>query len=103
MADSIIRASLPDDDKEPELQELVKTCQILRHSKTCRKYRNEKRRFHFSKSFADHTIIAEPFPNNMSDQTKKKKIKNKNQLLKNFKTYINTELNLSKRNFKKWL
>ena len=40
--DSVIRSDLPDPNNEPALFELVKTYQIHRHSKICRKYRNEK-------------------------------------------------------------
>ena len=45
----VIRTDLPDPYSEPDLHELVKTYQIHRHSKTCRKYRNEKFRLHFGK------------------------------------------------------
>ena len=41
-ADSVIRSDLSHPNNEPTLFELVKTYQIHRHSKTCRKYRNEK-------------------------------------------------------------
>ena len=40
--------------------ELVKTYQMHRRSKTCRKYRNEKRRFCFGKFFTNKTIISQP-------------------------------------------
>ena len=57
----VIRTDLPDLSSESDLHELVKTYQINRHSKTCRKYRNEKCRFHFCKCFTSRTIIAKPF------------------------------------------
>ena len=47
--DSIVRSDLLDSVNEPILFELVETYQIHHHSKTCRKYRNEKCRFHFGK------------------------------------------------------
>ena len=43
----VIRTDLPDLSSEADLHELVKTYQIHRHSKTCRKYRNEKCNFIF--------------------------------------------------------
>ena len=55
----IIRASVPNPHKKPELNELVKTYQAHHNSKTCRKYRNEKCRFYFDKFFTNHTTIAE--------------------------------------------
>ena len=45
--DGIISAYLPDAQLTPELYGLVKTYQIHHHSKTCRKYKNEKCHFHF--------------------------------------------------------
>ena len=58
--DSIVRSDLPDSVNEPILFELVKTCQIHHHSKTCRKFRNEKCRFNFGTFFTTRTIIAQP-------------------------------------------
>ena len=54
----VIRTGLPDPSNEPDLHELVKTYQIHRYSKTCRKYRNEKCTLHFGNFFTSRTIIA---------------------------------------------
>ena len=51
---------MPNAQLTSELYDLVKTYQIHHHSKTCRKYKNEKCRFHFGRYFTDHTIIARP-------------------------------------------
>ena len=40
--DSIIRTDMPNSVSEKELFELVKTFQVHQHSKTCRKYRDDK-------------------------------------------------------------
>ena len=64
--DIIVRSDLP--VNEPILFERVKTYQIHHHSKTCRKYRDEKCRFHFGKTFTVCTIIAHNIPH--SKQTK---------------------------------
>ena len=45
--DSIIRTDMPNSVSEKELFVLVKTFQVHRHSKACRKYRNDKCRFNF--------------------------------------------------------
>ena len=66
--DSIIRAAMPDPVKEKPLFELVKTFQLHRHSKTCRKYRNRKCRFYFGRFFTHRTIVAEPPPGNMPEK-----------------------------------
>ena len=68
--DSIISAKLSDND--PQLNELVKTYQIHRHSKTWRKYRNDKCRFHFGRYFNNRTIIAKPLLQSLSDLEKHK-------------------------------
>ena len=61
---------LPDPNEEPELWNLICTHQIHRHSKTCRKYRNEKYRFHFGKYFTSCTSIAEPLLNDIPEKIK---------------------------------
>ena len=47
--DQIVHAFLPDRNENPELHNLVKLFQLHRHSKTCRKYKNELCRFKFGK------------------------------------------------------
>ena len=58
--DGIVRSDLLDSVNEQILFELAKIYQTHHHSKTCRKYRNEKCRFHFGKFFIIRTIIAQP-------------------------------------------
>ena len=40
--DNVIYAELPDPSKETELDQLLKTFQIYRYSRTCSKYQNKK-------------------------------------------------------------
>ena len=79
--------------------ELVKTYQIHRHSKTCRKYRNEKCRFRFGKFFTNKTIIAQPLADSVPPDVKLQKMQQRNNILKKVKNYIDNELNPSKKNF----
>ena len=80
--DSVIRSDLPDPNNEPALFELVKTYQIHRHSKTCRKYRNEKCIFHFGKFFTNKTIIAQPLADSVPLDVKLQKFQQKSNILK---------------------
>ena len=97
--EGIVRSDLPDSINEPILFKLVKTCQIHHHSKTCRKYRNEKCRFHFGKFFTTRTIIAQPLEDSVPEDIKRAKIQYRNTILKKVKNYIDNELNPSKKNF----
>ena len=89
---------MPDPDSEKELFELVKTFQVHKHSKTCRKYRNDKCRFNFGKFFTTRTIIAEPLPENMTEEVKFQVLRTRSELLNKVKRYIDSELNPSKIN-----
>ena len=53
--------------------ELVKPYQIHLHSKTCRKYRNEKCRFRFGRFFTNKTIFAQPFADSVPQDVKLQK------------------------------
>ena len=86
----VIRTDLPDSSSEPGLHELVKTYQIHCHSKTCRKYQNEKYRFHFGYFFTSITIIAKPLPDSLSVDKKNEIMQKRKQLLKKAKQYIDT-------------
>ena len=79
--------------------EFVKTYQIHGHSKTCRKYRNEKCRFRFGKFFTNKTIIAQPLTDSVPPDVKLQNVQQKNNILKKVKNYIHDELNRWKKNF----
>ena len=96
--DSIIRTDIANSVSEKELFEFVKTFQVHRHSKKCRKYRNDKCRFNFGKFFTDKTIVAESIPEDMPEEIKNQVLKNRSDLLSKVKRYIDTELNPSKKN-----
>ena len=86
---------MPGPVNEAKFSELVKNFQVHRHSKTCRKYRNNQCKFHFGKFFSSSRIAAEPLPSDMSEEIKIEMLKNHNALL----SKVNTELNLSKKNY----
>ena len=68
--DKHVQACLPDQNQDPELQELVKTYQKHSHSKTCRKYKNIKCRFNFGQFFTNKTIVAEPLSDDLDPEVK---------------------------------
>ena len=76
--------------------ELVKTDQIHRHSKTCRKYRNEKCRFRFATFSTKKTIIAQPLADSFPPDVKLQKMQQRNNILKKVTNYIDNELNQRK-------
>ena len=96
--DNIICADMPDPVKEKPLFELVKTAQLYRHSKTCRKYRNKKCRFHFGTFFSHWKTVAEPLPDSMPEEIKIQVLRNRSDFLSKVKSYIDTRLNPSKTN-----
>ena len=93
--DTIILADMPDPVKEKQLLELVKPFQLHWHSRTYRKY--VKCKFHF-RGFSSHwTIVAKTLPDNISEKIKIQVLRNYHDLLSKVKSYIDTELDLSKK------
>ena len=68
--DQRVHAHLPNEDQDPELHEHVKTYQKHSHSKTCRKYKNIKCRFHFGQFFTNRTVVAEPLSDDLDLEEK---------------------------------
>jgi len=84
---------LPDKETNPSLYKLVSTYQTHSHSKSCRKYKNKNCRYSFGKFFTDHTILAEPLPDNMSKEEKETNLKERKSILEKVKSYIDSNLN----------
>ena len=85
--------------EKPELHELVKLYQLHRHSKTCRKYKNETCRFKFGKFFSKETLVAEPLLESMPEEVKVLVLSKRKEILLKVKDYINEFLNPSKTKF----
>ena len=97
--DEIVHPYLPNKNENPDLYELVKLYQLHRHSKTCRKYRNDGCRFHFGKFFSNQTIVAKPLPSDMPENMKHSVLSKRKDILSKCKDYINNHLNQAKVNF----
>ncbi|XP_066928764.1 uncharacterized protein [Clytia hemisphaerica] len=97
--DKIIKVYLPSKEEDPDLFHLVTTYQLHRHSKTCRKYKNTPCRFHFGKFFCEQTIVSVPLPQGLSQEEKQAILTLQKETLAKVKSYINENLNPSKRNF----
>ncbi|XP_066915086.1 uncharacterized protein [Clytia hemisphaerica] len=97
--DKIIKVHLPSQEEDPDLFKLVKTYQLHRHSKTCRKYKNTPCRFFFGKFFSEKTIVSEPLPQELPHEEKETILSLRKEVLSKVRTYINDNLNPAKRNF----
>ena len=95
---NIVKAQLPDIEKESELYELVRIYQIHSHSKSCRKYKNIDCRYFFGKFFTERTITADPLPDDMSGDEKESILQRRNAILNIVKEYIETYLDPRKVN-----
>uniref|UniRef100_A0A7M5V9S6 ATP-dependent DNA helicase n=2 Tax=Clytia hemisphaerica TaxID=252671 RepID=A0A7M5V9S6_9CNID len=97
--DKIIKVDLPSQEEDPDLFNLVKTYQLHRHSKTCRKYKNTPCRFYFGKFFSEKTIVSEPLPLELPHEEKETILALRKEVLSKVRDYINSNLNPDKRNF----
>ena len=87
----------------PELFHLVKTYQVHSHSKSCRKYKNEKCHYHFGKFFTDQTTVSFPLPDDLPEQLKNNTLNEREHVLSKMKQYIDSNLDPRKRNILKSL
>ena len=73
--------------------------QLHRHSRTCRKYRNEACRFKFGKFFSKETLAAEPLPESVPEEVTVLVLTKRKEILLKVKDYINDFLNPLKTNY----
>ena len=98
MLNSVIRTDLPYPNTAPQLYELS-SYQIHRHSKTRRKYKNEKCRFHFGRFFTSKAITDVPLPDDLPLYIKSKIMQNRKCILEMVQRYIDKDLNPCKNDF----
>ena len=99
LVDQIFHAFVPDRNENPELHNLVNLYQLHRHSRTCRKYKNEPySRFKFAKFFSKKKKknVAEPLPVKIPEEIKVLVLLKKSQILDKVRDYINNFLDTSK-------
>ena len=89
---------MPDIHENPELFNLVTTYQKHSHSKSCRKYKNEKCRYQFGKAFIERTIISLPLPKHLPDTVKNNILNGRERILSMVKNHIDTHLDPRKPN-----
>ena len=94
--DRSISACLPDKIQFPELHSLVKTYQTHSHSKTCKKYRNVPCRFNFGHFFTKKTIITKPLSQELHENLRAAKLKEREDILSKVKVFIDKVLNPAK-------
>ena len=87
-----ISAQLPDHLNDPKLFELVKTYQVLAHSRTCWKYNKNECRFLYGHYFTKKTIIAKPVDSKFSNEEKQEILTWRNTLLRQIKSYMDNNL-----------
>ena len=80
-----MKVILPNELKDPEPFQLVTTYQVHSHSRSCRKYKSRKCRYHFRKIFTENTIIATPLPSDLSDEMKNSILSERERILSKMK------------------
>ena len=90
--DQTVCASMPSEQEDPVLHDLVQTYQVHAHSKSCRKYKNTSCRYHFGRFFSERTIIAKPL-SNISEYDKFFAVLRRKTILDKVSDHINNNLN----------
>ena len=96
LIEKTINVQLPKHLNDPEPFELVKTCQVHAHSRTCWKYSKNEFRFSYGRYFTETTIIAKPLDSKFSNDEKQEILTWRNTLLRKVKSYIDNNLNPAK-------
>ena len=62
------------------------------HSKSCRRYKNERCRYHFGKFYTNHTIISLPLQQDLPEDQKNSILNERERTLTTVKQYIDSNL-----------
>ena len=90
--EKVINTQLPHHLSDPELYELVKTCQNHTPSRTCWKYSKNECCFYYGCYFIEKTIIAKPIDSKFCNEKKQEISTCRNTLLSQVKSYIDNNL-----------
>ena len=96
--DSIVKPFVPDISENPELFHLVTTYQVHSHSKSCRKYKNEKCRYHSGKFFTECTLMSLPLPSDLPEAEKNNIFNKRQHILSTVKQHIDNNVDPWKHN-----
>ena len=94
--DSIVKAFVPNEATDLERFQLVTTYQVHSHSRSCRKYKSRKCRYHFGKLLTKNTIVTTPLPSDLSDEMKNSILSECERILSKVKEYIDNNLDQKK-------
>ena len=83
-----MNGQLPGHLSDPELFELVKTCQVHTHSTTSWKYNKNECRFSYGRHFTGKTITGKPLDSKFNNEEKQKILTWRNALLNQVKSSI---------------
>ena len=90
--DSFIKAFVPNPVENSELFHLVTIYQVHSHSKSCRKYKNERCRYHFGRFYTNHTIIYLPLQQDLPEDQENSILNERERTLTTVKQYIDSNL-----------
>ena len=90
--EKIVNAHLPDHLNDPELFESVKIHQVHAHSRTCQKYNKNECPFSYGRYFTGKTVIEKPLHSEFSNEEKQEILTQRNALLMQVKSYINSNV-----------
>ena len=62
------------------------------HSKSCRRYKNERCRYHFGKFYTNHNIISLPLQQDLPEDQKNSILNERERTLTTVKQYIDSNL-----------
>ena len=90
--DSFIQAFVPNPVKNSKLFHLVTAYQVHSHSKSCRKYKDDRCRYHFGKFYTNHTIISLPLQQDLPEDQRNSIINERERTRTTVKQYIDSNL-----------